>query len=182
MNSREIIFSLILFVTAVLLWQLVKDEDPETTDNFVSQEKVPGYYLNGAKMTRYDKNGQAEYTITADTIEQNLATNDLELSNIQVNYHTQGSWVINADSALLPSNRKNINFSGNVLAAQEDNKNTTQFSSNSLVYNIETQELKTEDSIRAIKGQQIVSAKGMTLDLKNQRILLESRVKIRFKP
>lgn len=181
MNTREILFSIILLVLAGALWQLLKEQDPVLTPISTSQESIPGYYLDTAVLTRYNKNGQAEYTITAEKIEQDLASNNLNLSNIKVDYHAQGSWVVKADNAVLPASRDNIKFSGNVSAAQ-DSTSSTSFTSNSLNYNIENQILSTQDSIQAIKGQQVITANGMTLDMKNERIKLLSRVKIRFLP
>ncbi len=181
MNTREIIFSLILLVLAAGLWQLLKEEKPEIINNLQSQESIPGYYLDSAELTRYNKEGQVEYTISAEKIEQDLASNNLNLSNIQVNYHAQGNWIVKADNAILPASRETISFSGNVIASQPD-QNKTSFISNSLNYNIANQVLSTKDSIRAIKGQQVITAKGMTLDMQNERIKLLSRVKIRFLP
>ena len=181
MNTREIIFSIILLALAGVLWQLLKDEDPAVIPNNTSQDAIPGYYIDAAVLTRYNKNGQAEYTITAEKIKQDLASNNLNLSNIQVNYHAQGSWIVKADNAVLPATRESIRFLGNVTAAQ-DNKSNTSFKSNSLNYNIANQILSTQDTIRAIKGQQVITANGMTLDMKNERIKLLSQVKIRFLP
>ena len=181
MNTRELIFSFILLVLAAGLWQLLKEEDPALITHNLSQEAIPGYYLNTAEFSRYNKNGQLEYTINAEKIEQDLASNNLNLSNIQVNYHAQGNWTVKADSAVLPASRENISFSGNVVAAQ-NSADKTSFNSNSLNYNIANQILSTQDSIRAIKGQQVITAKGMTLDMKNERIKLLSQVKIRFLP
>jgi len=179
MNTREIIFSLILLALAGALWQLLKDETPAVIDDTPLQKPVPGYYLNNAELTRYNKDGQAEYTISAEKIEQDLATDNLNLTKIHVNYHAQSNWVIKADNAVLPANRENISFQGNVSAAQ-GNTSATSFKSDSLTYNIAQQVLSTQDSIQAIKGQQVITATGMQLDMKNERIKLLSKVKIRF--
>ena len=181
MSTREIIFALILLALAAMLWQLLKNEDPEVTTSPISQSAIPGYYLDDAKLTRYNKNGQAEYTISAEKIEQDLATSNLNLSNILVNYHAQGNWTVKADNAVLPANRENIKFSGNVIAAQDSESNTS-FNSDSLTYSIAEQILSTQDSISATNGQQVITANGMTLDMKNERIKLLSQVKIRFIP
>ncbi len=181
MSAREIMYSLILLVLAAGLWQLLKEEEPAIISDPQTQEAVPGYYLNTAELTRYNKDGQVEYTISAEKIVQDLSSNALNLSNIQVKYHAQGNWIVKADKAVLPASRENISFSGNVIAAQSD-QNKTSFKSESLNYNIANQVLSTQDSIRAIKGQQIITANGMTLDMQNERIKLLSRVKIRFLP
>ena len=181
MNTREIIFSLILLILAAGLWQLLKEEEPVTIDNQQSQEAIPGYYLNTAELTRYNKDGQVDYTISAEKIEQDLVSNDLNLSNIQVKYHAQGNWLVKADRAILPASRENISFSGNVIATQAE-QSKTSFQSASLTYNIANQTLSTKDSIKAIKGQQVITANGMNLDMQNERIKLLSRVKIRFLP
>lgn len=181
MSTREIIFALILLALAAMLWQLLKNEEPEIVTNTISQEAIPGYYLDNAKLTRYNKSGQAEYTISAEKIEQDLVSNNLNLSKIQVNYHTQGNWTIEAENAVLPATRELISFSGNVVAAQGSESNTS-FKSDSLSYDIANQMLSTKDSIQATNGQQVITATGMTLDMKNERINLLSRVKIRFIP
>ena len=181
MSTREIIFSLILLAMATVLWQLLKNEDPEIIINPISQDAIPGYYLDNAKLTRYNTDGQAEYTISAEKIEQDLVSNNLNLSKIQVNYHTQGNWTIQAENAVLPATRELISFSGNVIAAQ-DSESSTSFKSDSLSYDIANQMLSTKDSIQATNGQQLITATGMTLDMKNERINLLSRVKIRFIP
>jgi len=180
MSWRESIMALVLLAAALFLWQLLKKEEPNRIQDQTAQIELPGYYINGAELIRYDEQGLAQYTILANTIVQNPQNDELNLTNITIEYHDSSSWKVKADKALLPAARDNILFNGNVIASQTETNNKVSFSSESLTYNIKNQQLSTSDWIKAQKGSQLVTAKGMLLDMTNERLQLYSQVKIRF--
>lgn len=182
MSWRESIMALLLLAAALFLWQLLNKEEPGVIDDNGDKTSLPGYYLNEAELTRFNEAGKAQYTIKADKIEQDPNTNVLNMSNIVVEYHDSADWLIKADEAQLPTSREEIIFTGNVVATQNSSKDKIRFNSDSLQYNIETQQLSTNDRITVKKGMQVITAKGMLLDMQKERVQLRSQVKIRFNP
>ena len=182
MSWREIIMSLLLLAAAIFLWQLLNDEEPEAVIDSGDKSTLPGYYLNDAELTRFNESGKAQYTIKADKIEQDPNSDVLNMSNITIEYHDSAEWLITADSAQLPASREEIFFTGHVVASQNLQKDKIRFSSDSLKYNIKSQQLSTDDRISAKKGAQLITANGMLLDMQNERVQLRSQVKIRFIP
>lgn len=182
MNWRESILTLALLLIALFLWQLLQDEEPDTQTQSGSEANLPGYYLNDAELIRYNDNGKPIYTITAAKIEQDPVSDELQLKDIEIEYHEESNWLITADNAFLPASRDSIDFSGNVIALKQGDSDNIEFSSESLNYSIKEQLLSTEDNIKAVKASQIITAKGMLLDMQNERVQLLSKVKIRFLP
>ena len=182
MNWRESLFSLLLLAIALFLWQLLNKQEPDLATDNTGEQILPGYYLNNAELTRFNTNGTPQYTITAEKIEQDPNSNILTLTDINIEYHEKSQWLITADKAHLPGNREIINFSGNVIATQNSSNENINFTSDTLNYDIERQLLTTQDSIQARKGSQLISAKGMLLDMQNEQVQLLSQVKIRFLP
>lgn len=181
MNWREALICLFLFGVAYWLWQkLDGDEDIIVSEENHAQD-VTGYYLNDTELIRYDEQGQALYTINAERIEEDLATQSLKLSKLDIVYNTEDGapWKITADVAHLPQDRKQMSFQGNVIAQQATGSNQASFRSDSLNYDIEKEILKTSDRVTARQGLQRITATGMTLNLKTERVKLHSNVKIR---
>ncbi|NNC97305.1 MAG: LPS export ABC transporter periplasmic protein LptC [Gammaproteobacteria bacterium] len=182
MSWREALMALLLLGAAVFLWNLLNEEEPDDSLNNNLQTELPGYYLNEAELIRYDQDGKRAYTITANKIVQDPASYALTLDKINIDYHANNDWNIQADSATLPASREQINFSGNVIATQNTPGAAVSFSSDSLLYNVKTAKLSTRDSIQASKGKQTIRATGMMIDLEKQRVRLHSNVKIRIQP
>jgi len=180
MSWRESIMALVLLAAALFLWQLLNKEEPENIQDNSGQKNLPGYYLNDAELIRFNEQGLAQYTIQANKIVQNPQNDELNLTDITIEYHDSSMWVVKADNAVLPETRENIFFNGNVIASQSESKDKIRFSSDSLTYNIKKQQLSTNDKIKAQKGSQLITAKGMLLDMTNERVQLHSQVKIRF--
>jgi len=182
MNWREAFICLFLFCAALLLWQKLDTDKEVVVDGITTDKELPGYYLQGTELIRFNAQGRPLYTITADRIEENTKDQSLLLSDLNIVYESDSnnSWNIKADQATLPKDRKIINFSGNVIAQQLANKNTARFKSNRLKYDIENEILSTQDQVFANQGIQRISATGMTLNIKNEEVKLHSRVKIRL--
>lgn len=182
MNWREVLISLFLLLAALLLWQKLSSDEQLAIPTSPSNTELPGYYLQGTELVRFNSSGVPLYTINADRIEENLADKSLKLSKLNIVYGTteQDQWQISADQAILPENRKTIKFNGNVLAKQLNNSSNASFRSDTLNYDIEKEILTTKDRVTAHQGVQRISATGMTLNIKNERVKLHSNVKIRL--
>jgi len=126
--------------------------------------------------------GEPLYTITAERIEEDLSSKSLKLSQLNIVYGASKNeqWQITADQATLPESRKTINFRGNVIAKQLANSNKASFSSDNLNYDIEKEVLTTNARVTAKQGIQRISANGMTLNIKSEKVKLHSNVKIRL--
>jgi len=180
MNWREALICLVLLGASILLWQALKEEDEPVVDIEVNNQELPGFYINGADLVRYQEDGKPIYTIKAESIEQDPKTNQLNLSQLSIVYGIETPWQINADNATLPNDRKTIQFSGNVEAKPVDNQQNISFRSNSLNYDVEAQRLTTNDRVTAKSGLRRMNATGMTLDMTKERVQLHSKVKIRI--
>ncbi len=183
MNWREILISLFLLFAAVLLWQKLSSDEQVDTPTRTSDTELPGYYLQESELVRFNTAGEPLYTIKAERIQENLEDQSLKLSELSIVYGANklDQWQITADSATLPADRKNILFKGNVLAKQLASSNQASFRSNTLDYDIEKELLTTNDRVTARQGAQQISANGMTLNIKSEKVKLHSNVKIRLR-
>lgn len=146
----------------------------------------PGYYLLGAVLTDYDQSGAPSVKIAAARIDQIGRGEEIALHDIRVNYQAPGgeSWVMAGDLAHIEPGGNVVDVSGNVrLQGVDANRaGTAIISSDRMTYDVATAVASTPDDVRFDYRNQILTARGLTADLKDRRVRLESRISGTFAP
>jgi lipopolysaccharide export system protein LptC len=151
------------------------------------QSELPGYYLKNATLTDYDAAGAPSVRIVADRIEQIEHGNEVELYNVRVNYDAPSGqvWVLVGDTAHVRPGGKIVDVAGNV-RLQGDPSATDPtpaiMHADTLSYDVDSAIASTKGDVRIDFGKHVQTAHGLTANLKDQIIRLESKVNGRFHP
>ena len=150
------------------------------------QSELPGYYLKNAVLTDFDLAGNPGIRIEAERIDQIDHGNEVALYNVRVNYQTPGgqSWVMVGDTAHVEPGGKVIDVSGNVRLQGEASARDGMavVHTDTLTYDVPDSVATTKSDVRIDFGGHTLTARGLTANLKERTMRLESKVNGRFHP
>jgi lipopolysaccharide export system protein LptC len=178
----------VLAVVALIVstWILSSPAHRPQTQSNARQADLPGYYLKNAVLTDYDAAGNPAIRIDAERIDQIDHGTEVALYNIRVNYQPAGgqSWVMVGDVAHVQPGGKVIDVNGNVRLQGENSPSDTTaiVHTDTLSYDIPNSVASTKADVRIDYGGHTLTARGMTANLKERTMRLESRVHGRFQP
>jgi LPS export ABC transporter protein LptC len=152
-----------------------------------SQTDLPGYYLKNAILTDYDESGVPIIRIEAERIDQIAHGNEVQLYNVRVNYDAPGGqdWLLVGDTAHVRPGGTIVDVAGNVrLQGEPSAADPTPaiMHSDTLTYDVPSAIASTKGDVRIDFGKHVQTARGLTANLKDQTIRLESKVNGRFHP
>jgi LPS export ABC transporter protein LptC len=178
-----------LAVVALLIstWILSSPSHRPSTTGAGKPADLPGYYLNHAILTDYDASGAPSIRIEAERIEQIAHGNEVELYNVRVNYDAPGgqNWLLVGDTAHVRPGGTIVDVTGNVrLQGEESAGDPTPaiMHADTLTYDVDSAIASTKGDVRIDFGKHVQTAHGLTANLKDQTIRLESKVNGRFHP
>jgi lipopolysaccharide export system protein LptC len=150
------------------------------------QADLPGYYLKNAVLTDYDAAGNPGVRIEAERIDQIAHGNEVALYNIRVAYQAPNgqSWVMVGDVAHVQPDGKVVDVSGNVRLQGEGTgrEAAAVVHTDTLSYNVPEAVASTKSDVRIDFAQHKLTAHGLTANLKERTMRLESKVNGRFHP
>lgn len=151
--------------------------------------ELPGYFLKNATMTDYDENGLPGVRIQAERIDQVANGTDVTMSNVTVNYTPEGSeaWLMVGDTAHVEPGTKIIKVEGNVRlqgdpTAVGKNVFAPVIHTDALSYSVNDSIVTVPGDVRLDLGKHALTGHGLTANLKEQTLRLESKVNGRFYP
>ena len=150
------------------------------------QADLPGYYLKGAVLTDYDLAGEPSVRIEAERIDQIAHGNEVALNNVRVAYQAPNgqSWVMVGDVAHVQPGGKIVDVTGNVRLQGEaiGREGAAVIHTDALSYDIPEAVVSTKSDVRIDFAQHTLTAHGLTANLKERTMRLESKVNGRFHP
>jgi LPS export ABC transporter protein LptC len=150
------------------------------------QSELPGYYLKNAILTDYDESGAPSIRIEAERIDQVAHGNEVALYNVRVNYDAPGglNWVLVGDTAHVQPGGKIVEVSGNVRLQEETigSAETAVIRSDTMTYDVPGSIASTKSDVRIEYGGHVLTARGLSANLKARTMRLESKVNGRFLP
>ena len=181
-------FFTVLTVAALIIitWYKSSPSHRPSSDTAGMRTDLPGYYLKNAILTDYDAAGAPSVRIEAERIDQIDHSTEVQLYNVRVNYEAPGgqNWVLFGDTAHVQSGGKMVDVSGNV-RLQEDTagrSGTAVIRSDTMSYDVPESIASTKSDVRIEYGGHILTARGLTANLKARTIHLEQKVNGRFLP
>lgn len=177
MNWRTLA-SLLVVASALIAWSFWLQRDNDTVTNAPARA-AHGYYLNDARIRQTGSNGDARYALRAQHIEQDLASNHINLAAVALDYRSDSgaSWQLNAERGVLDNAGQRADFSGHVLIRPTSQPgSTTQLLTESLHVDMQGQTANTEDAVTLRMNEQQLTARGLKANLKEQALKLESQV------
>ncbi len=177
----------VLAVAALIIstWILSSPARRATQPN-AARHELPGYYLKNAILTDFDAQGAPSIRIEAERIDQVAHGNEVQLYNVKVNYEAPGgqSWVLVGDTAHIQPGGKIVDFTGNVRLQGEGpgSEGSAVIRSDTMSYDIPESIATTKSDVRIEYGGHILTARGLSANLKERTMRLESKVNGRFIP
>lgn len=143
-----------------------------------------GYYLRDAAITVMDVDGSVLYQISAAAIEERPDQNETILSRVYVRYSptTEVPWEVSAESGVIPSDERFIELSGGVELSSipDDRSERTIIRAPRLRFAPDDFLATTDTTVSLVLGDQRLDAIGMSADLQDDRLKLESSVHGQF--
>jgi LPS export ABC transporter protein LptC len=181
------VFTVLAVAALVIITWIQSSSSHRPTAPGAAQTDLPGYYLKNAILTDYDASGAPSVRIEADRIDQIAHGNEVELYNVRVNYDapTGQNWLLVGDTAHVRPGGNIIDVAGNVRLQGEPSAGDPTpaiMHANTLSYDVANAIASTQGDVRIDFGKHFQTARGLTANLKEQTIRLESRVNGRFHP
>jgi LPS export ABC transporter protein LptC len=150
------------------------------------QADLPGYYLKNAVLTDYDLAGNPSIRIEAERIDQIAHGNEVALYNVRVAYQAPNgqSWVMVGDVAHVQPGGKVVDVTGNVRLQGEPTgaESAAVVHTDALSYNVPDAVVSTKSDVRIDFAEHTLTARGLSANLKERTMRLESKVNGRFHP
>ncbi len=150
------------------------------------QGDLPGYYLKNAVLTDYDIAGNPGIRIEAERIDQIAHGNEVALYNIRVAYQTPTgqTWVMVGDVAHVQPGGRVVDVTGNVRLQGDaaGREGGAIIHTDTLSYDVPGAVASTKSDVRIDFAQHTLTARGLSANLKERTMRLESKVNGRFHP
>jgi LPS export ABC transporter protein LptC len=182
----RVITVLAILVLAIISWILSAPARRAQTEIVAKQADFPGYYIKNAVLTDYDVAGDPGIRIEAERIDQIAHGNEVALYNVRVAYQAPNgqTWVMVGDVAHVQPGGKVVDVTGNVRLQGETTgrESTAVVHTDTLSYDVSDAVASTKSDVRIDFGQHTLTAHGLTANLKERTMRLESKVNGRFHP
>jgi LPS export ABC transporter protein LptC len=173
-------------VLCVSTWFLSSPARRPQAQNNAKQADLPGYYLKNAVLTDYDLAGDPNIRIEAEHIDQIAHGNEVALYNVRVVYQVPNgqSWVMVGDVAHVQPGGKVVDVSGNVRLQGEatGREGAAVVHTDTLSYDVPDAVVSTKSDVRIEFAEHTLTAHGLSANLKDRTMRLESKVNGRFHP
>lgn len=185
-NTRNLLLFVSLAGAALATWVLARVAEQTDTPSVDSGPSLQGYYLLGATLLGTDDQGQVDYRIIADRVEQQGDSEALVLTKMSVEYtpHTDVRWNISAARATALEDLDVLQLQEEVRLVYETDaeQNETVFETSSLRLAADRLFASSDQPVTMQKDRASITATGLELDLETDFWKLESDVAIRFAP
>ena len=181
-NALGMAVLLIAAIGSVYLAQSLTSVDPPAPTGQVSRS---GFYLKSARILGTDENGRRLYEIEADFAEQQ-PNNEIKFQNVQIQYasNTEIPWKLNADTAVIGTDRRQVRLKGHVTAISDQgfSGEVTEIRTQYLEFEPDLFKAETDQRVQIRIGSRSLTATGMLALLQNNRLILKSNVSGKFVP
>ncbi len=181
------VFTLLAVIAlAVSTWILSSPARHLMAKNSPAESDLPGYFLKNTVLTDYDLAGDPSIRIEAERIDQIDHGNEVALYNVRVAYQAPNgqAWVMVGDVAHVQPGGKIVDVTGNVRLQGETpgQDGAAVIHTDTLSYNVPDAVATTKSDVRIDFAQHTLTARGLTANLKERTMRLESKVNGRFHP
>jgi LPS export ABC transporter protein LptC len=177
---------LAVIALGVSTWILTSPARRPQTQVDSKQADLPGYYLKNAILTDYDLAGNPSIRIEAERIDQIAHGTEVALYNVRVKYQAPNgqSWVMVGDVAHVQPGGKVVDVTGNVRLQGEatGTEGAAVIHTDALSYDVPEAVASTDSDVRIEFNQHTLTAHGLSANLKERTMRLESKVNGRFHP
>jgi LPS export ABC transporter protein LptC len=182
------VFTVLAFLAlAISTWILSSPARKPAAQNSTEKSELPGYYLKNAVLTDFDLAGTPGIRVEAERIDQVDHGNEVQLSNVKVEYQAPGgqTWEMVGDTAHVQPGGKIVDVEGHVRlegAPSASDPTPAIMHADTMRYDVTNGIASSKGDVRIDFGKHVQTARGLTANMKDQTIRLESKVNGRFQP
>lgn len=184
LNYRNVLGFSLLGAAAIASWFWSRDTGVLDIGADNGPPAPLGYYLRGATIKVMDVDGSVLYEILADAIEERPDQNQTFLSGVYVRYSptTDVPWEVSAENGMIPGNERFIELSGEVELSSipDDRSESTIIRSPRLRFSPDEFLATTDTAVSLVLGEERLDAVGMSANLQDDQLELESSVHGQF--
>jgi LPS export ABC transporter protein LptC len=172
------------FVAAfALLYGMLGGRDANEFETGAAEDDR-GYYLNDATLTEMGQDGKPRIVVHANTIEQQLSDQSVQLKVVKVDYTAEqtGRWKVTAERGRMSPDRTTMSLSGDVVVTGTDARGKAVINTDELAYDTKANFVQTAEPVIVRFGPHELRGRGMRVDLNTGTLKLESSVNGRFNP
>jgi LPS export ABC transporter protein LptC len=177
---------LAVIALGVSTWILSSPARHLNAQSNAKQPDTPGYYLKNAVLTDFDLVGDPSIRIEAERIDQIAHGTEVALYNVRVAYQAPNgqAWVMVGDVAHVQPGGKVVDVTGNVRLQGEatGREGAAVIRTDTLSYDVPEAVASTKSDVRIDFAEHTLTARGLTANLKERTMRLESKVNGRFHP
>lgn len=181
---RNLILMLLLGAAALASWIYSMPGPVEAPVHSASSAAPLGYYLRGARLVGTDESGHVAYRILADRLEEQTGQERLLLEQVRIEYQPadQVPWVITAGTGSAPKDGSRVELGGGVELRSEptDGSSPVLISTAALTFEPASSTAASDQKAEVRVGDWRLSGTGLTANLKDERLKLESQVHGKF--
>lgn len=145
-----------------------------------------GYVAQGTQLVQTNEDGIPLYVLDADRIEQDAGGGDVMARHLTLRYAADDArrWTLTAREARLKAGESLLHLKGavRVTGLPEGSSMPARIETARLDYDTKSQDVRTQDDVRIDWGRQRLDARGLSANLKQGQLTLESKVHGRFLP
>lgn len=178
-NLRNIAILCLLIPVAVVTWFMRAPETGILVDT--GGETAPlGFYLTNAVINGFNDSGLIAYQVSANRIEELPEEDSLAFERFEIQYidDDDSPWRITAETARSPRDQQLIDLRGvHISNIDSLNGQTTEIDAADFQLQRDQRIVRSEGSVELRVNGNLIRGIGMTADLKNEFIVLESEVR-----
>ncbi|MEC9375850.1 MAG: LPS export ABC transporter periplasmic protein LptC [Pseudomonadota bacterium] len=183
-NSSVMLKFILLFLATSLSSILYfKTREPKISD--IKDSLSLAYYLDTAEISGMGANGEILYQLTMDRASHVIADDSITMREVEMLYTPKElkGWKMSADEGRIPSDGSIIELFGNVVVQSgEKNQIPTKITTEKMAINPSKNQARTNQDVIVDYDGRLVKAKGIEVDLNQNRLKLLSQVKGSFSP
>ena len=169
--------------SALLGQQRFKRESAPTA---VARTPDPGYAARDAELIETGEDGRPLYRLNAATIRQHPTNGSVQLDKVRMSYRGEESsqWSLSAERGAIRENNEHIELAGDVrvVGLLSGTGGLAQILTDRLNFDTRTEVASTPDPVTFIWAGRKLEGIGLTANLKDRQVRLESNVHGRFTP
>lgn len=184
LQLRNLFLAVLLLGAAAGTWLLRPAEDAADA-GAVTSDGERGFYILDAVFSGLDESGEVVYRLAAARIEGSQAPEQMSFHDVEIRYGSdqQIPWYIMARSARRQAETDTLELMDVVIeSAAQSPEQATRIEAQTLELEPARQLASTPGPVSFLIGDNRIDAVGLTADLRNERISLESRVSGRVSP
>lgn len=184
LNYHNVLGFSLLGAAAIASWFISRDASVPSLSAADGPAAPLGYYLRDAAIKVMDVDGRVLYEISANNIEERPDQNETILSGVFVRYSpaTDVPWEVSAEYGVIPSDERFIELSGAVELSSipDDRGERTIIRAPRLRFAPDDFLATTDTTVSLVLGKERLDAVGMSANLQDDRLVLESNVHGQF--